>query len=91
MTWDKSSHMMSQNGRISSTAGVRSGTIQDQAPAALAARMPFRLSSNIRHCFGGVCNFSAAVRKISGSGLPFLTSSPHTEAAIYVVTPAMSQ
>src|SRR6185437_5006706 len=48
-----------------------SGTFTTAIPAALAAVTPTSASSNTRHSSGFTPNIRAAVRKGSGSGLPF--------------------
>ena len=58
---------------ISSVAGSRSGTRTTDIPPARAARTPLCASSNTRQCAGSCPSPCATFRKISGSGLPWLT------------------
>ncbi len=58
-------------------------------PAACADEMPFSESSNIKHCVGLRLSCSAAFSKISGCGLPQVTSSPQTSTSKNLYTLAL--
>ncbi|GGA45547.1 hypothetical protein CYANOKiyG1_64460 [Okeania sp. KiyG1] len=57
-----------------------SGTTTTDIPAAKAASIPAKESSNTKQFLGEAPNFSAAIKKISGAGFPCLRlgSSPTT-------------
>ena len=64
--------------RISSVGSSRSGTITGTNPPAQAASIPLKLSSRTTHSSGAAPAIAAALWKISGSGLLFVTMSPQT-------------
>ena len=47
-------------------------------PALFSAVTPFEESSMTKHFPGGIPHLSETIRKMSGAGLPYFTSSPLT-------------